>query len=161
VLFGTILAIDAPALTQIGAITSLTLIVLAVIYRPLVAECFDPGFLRAVGGRGPVYHVAFLLMVVLNLVASFQALGTLMAVGLMMLPAAIAQLWARNLPSMLLVAVGSALVSGYLGLIASYHLEIASGPTIIMTAAILYGISIFIAPSGLARRYFPRPHLKG
>jgi zinc/manganese transport system permease protein len=161
VLFGTILAIDAPALTQIGAITSLTLIVLAVIYRPLVAECFDPGFLRAVGGRGPVYHVAFLLMVVLNLVASFQALGTLMAVGLMMLPAAIAQLWARNLPSMLLVAVGSALVSGYFGLIASYHLEIASGPTIIMTAAILYGISIFIAPSGIARRYFPRPHLKG
>jgi zinc/manganese transport system permease protein len=161
VLFGTILAIDAPALTQIGAITSLTLIVLAVIYRPLVAECFDPGFLRAVGGRGPVYHVTFLLMVVLNLVASFQALGTLMAVGLMMLPAAIAQLWARNLPSMLLVAVGSALVSGYFGLIASYHLEIASGPTIIMTAAILYGISIFIAPSGLARRYFPRPHLKG
>jgi zinc/manganese transport system permease protein len=161
VLFGTILAIDAPALYQIGAITSLTLIVLAVIYRPLVAECFDPGFLRAVGGRGPFYHVAFLLMVVLNLVASFQALGTLMAVGLMMLPAAIAQLWARNLPSMLLVAVGSALVSGYFGLIASYHLEIASGPTIIMTAAILYGISIFIAPSGIARRYFPRPHLKG
>jgi zinc/manganese transport system permease protein len=161
VLFGTILAIDAPALTQIGAITSLTLIVLAIIYRPLVAECFDPGFLRAVGGRGPVYHVVFLLMVVLNLVASFQALGTLMAVGLMMLPAAIAQLWARNLPSMLLVAVGSALVSGYFGLIASYHLEIASGPTIIMTAAILYGISIFIAPSGIARRYFPRPHLKG
>lgn len=161
VLFGTILAIDAPALFQIGAITSLTLIVLAVIYRPLVAECFDPGFLRAVGGRGPFYHVAFLLMVVLNLVASFQALGTLMAVGLMMLPAAIAQLWARNLPSMLLVAVGSALVSGYFGLIASYHLEIASGPTIIMTAAILYGISIFIAPSGIARRYFPRPHLKG
>lgn len=161
VLFGTILAIDAPALYQIGAITSLTLIVLAVIYRPLVAECCDPGFLRAVGGRGPFYHVAFLLMVVLNLVASFQALGTLMAVGLMMLPAAIAQLWARNLPSMLLVAVGSALVSGYFGLIASYHLEIASGPTIIMTAAIIYGISIFIAPSGIARRYFPRPHLKG
>jgi len=161
VLFGTILAIDAPALFQIGAITSLTLIVLAVIYRPLVAECFDPGFLRAVGGRGPFYHVAFLLMVVLNLVASFQALGTLMAVGLMMLPAAIAQLWARNLPAMLLVAVGTALVSGYFGLIASYHLEIASGPTIIMTAAILYGISIFIAPSGIARRYFPRPHLKG
>jgi zinc/manganese transport system permease protein len=79
----------------------------------------------------------------------------------MMLPAAIAQLWARNLPSMLLVAVGSALVSGYFGLIASYHLEIASGPTIIMTAAIIYGISIFIAPSGIARRYFPRPHLKG
>ncbi|NLS02642.1 metal ABC transporter permease [Rhizobium sp. P32RR-XVIII] len=161
VLFGTILAIDAPALFQIGTISSVTLAVLAVIYRPLVAECFDPGFLRAVGGRGPVYHVLFLLLVVLNLVASFQALGTLMAVGLMMLPAAIAQLWSRSLPSMIAIAAISATASGYVGLIASYHLELASGPTIIMTAAVIYGLSIFLAPSGLAWRIFPRPHLKG
>jgi len=161
VLFGTILAIDAPALYEIGVISAVTLTVLAIIYRPLVAECFDPGFLRAIGGRGPIYHFLFLLLVVLNLVASFQALGTLMAVGLMMLPAAIAQLWSRSLPSMMAIAAASATASGYLGLIASYHLGLASGPTIIMTAALLYGLSIFLAPSGLARRYFPRPHLKG
>jgi zinc/manganese transport system permease protein len=161
VLFGTILAIDTPALTQIGAITSVTLLALAIIYRPLVAECFDPGYLRAVGGRGLLYHFLFLLLVVLNLVASFQALGTLMAVGLMMLPAAIAQLWSRSLPRMMTIAAVSATASGYLGLVASYHLELASGPTIIMTAAGFYALSIFFAPSGLARRYFPRPHLKG
>ena len=161
VLFGTILAIDAPALYQIGAITTVTLLALAVIYRPLVMECFDPGFLRAVGGRGPVYHFLFLLLVVLNLVASFQALGTLMAVGLMMLPAAIAQLWSRSLPVMMAIATGTAAAAGYIGLIASYHLEFASGPTIIITASLIYGFSIFFAPSGLARRFFPRPHLRG
>ncbi|WP_313057782.1 metal ABC transporter permease [Agrobacterium cavarae] len=161
VLFGTILAIDAPALYQIGAITSLTLVVMAIIYRPLVTECFDPGFLRAVGGRGPIYHVAFLLLVVINLVASFQALGTLMAVGLMMLPAAIAQLWARSLPAMLAIASGSAAASGYLGLVASYHFETASGPTIIIAATCLYGLSILVAPAGLGSRIFTRPHLKG
>lgn len=160
VLFGTILAIDPPALYQIGAITSLTLIVMAFIYRPLVTECFDPGFLRAVGGRGPIYHVAFLLLVVINLVASFQALGTLMAVGLMMLPAAIAQLWARSLPAMLVLASASAAASGYIGLVASYHLETASGPTIIIAATCIYGLSILAAPAGLAGRYFTRPHLK-
>ncbi|MDD1500662.1 metal ABC transporter permease [Agrobacterium sp. CNPSo 3708] len=161
VLFGTILAIDAPALYQIGAITSLTVVVMAIIYRPLVTECFDPGFLRAVGGRGPIYHVAFLLLVVINLVASFQALGTLMAVGLMMLPAAIAQLWARSLPAMLAIASGSAAASGYLGLVASYHFETASGPTIIIAATCLYGLSILVAPAGLGSRIFTRPHLKG
>lgn len=161
VLFGTILAIDAPALYQIGAITTATLLALAVIYRPLVMECFDPGFLRAVGGRGPLYHFLFLLLVVLNLVASFQALGTLMAVGLMMLPAAVAQLWSRSLPAMMMIATGTAMVSGYVGLIASYHLEFASGPTIIITASLIYGFSILFAPSGLARRFFPRPHLRG
>lgn len=161
VLFGTILAIDAPALYQIGAITTVTLLALAVIYRPLVMECFDPGFLRAVGGRGPVYHFLFLLLVVLNLVASFQALGTLMAVGLMMLPAAIAQLWSRSLPAMMVIATATAAASGYIGLIASYHFEFASGPTIIITASAIYGFSILFAPSGLARRFFPRPHLRG
>ena len=161
VLFGTILAIDAPALYQIGAITTVTLLALAVIYRPLVMECFDPGFLRAVGGRGPVYHFLFLLLVVLNLVASFQALGTLMAVGLMMLPAAIAQLWSRSLPAMMTIAAATATASGYIGLIASYHLEFASGPTIIITASLIYGFSILFAPSGLARRFIPRAHLRG
>ncbi|HWU62060.1 MAG TPA: metal ABC transporter permease [Ensifer sp.] len=159
VLFGTILAIDNNALILMGVITSVTLVALAVLYRPLVIDCFDPGFLRAVGGRGPLIHALFMLMVVLNLVASFQALGTLMAVGLMMLPAAIAQLWARTLPAMLAISVATAFISGYAGLIISYHLELASGPTIIVSAAALYVASLVVAPSGVMSRYIRRPHL--
>lgn len=161
VLFGTILAIDAKALYFIGAITSITVITLAVIYRPLVVECFDPGFLRAVAGRGSLYHFLFLFLVVLNLVAGFQALGTLMAVGLMMLPATVAQLWARSLPGMMLTAAATAAVSGYIGLIVSYHLGFASGPTIILTASVIYGCSLLIGPSAAMRRLLPRPHLTG
>lgn len=161
VLFGTILAIDAKSLYFIGAITSITVATLAVIYRPLVVECFDPGFLRAVAGRGSLYHFLFLFLVVLNLVAGFQALGTLMAVGLMMLPAAVAQLWARTLPGMMSIAAATAAVSGYVGLIVSYHLGFASGPTIILTASLIYGCSLLIGPSAALRRFLPRPHLTG
>jgi zinc/manganese transport system permease protein len=161
VLFGTILAIDATALYLVGSIASLTLVILAVVYRPLVAECFDPGFLRAVGGRGPLYHFLFLFLVVINLVAGFQALGTLMAVGLMMLPAVIAQLWARTLPIMLLIATSTAALSGLVGLLVSFHFGFASGPTIILTASLIYGASLLISPSGAIRRLFPRPHLAG
>ncbi|MGE5515200.1 MAG: metal ABC transporter permease [Bacteroidota bacterium] len=161
VLFGTILAIDATALYLVGIIASFTVAVLAVVYRPLVAECFDPGFLRAVGGRGPLYHLLFLFLVVVNLVAGFQALGTLMAVGLMMLPAAVAQLWARTLPAMMAVAAATAALSGFLGLIVSFHLGFASGPTIILIASLIYGVSLLLGPSGAVRRLFPRPHLKG
>ena len=160
VLFGTNLAIDAKALCLVGAIASLTIVVLAVVYRPLVAECFDPGFVRAVGGHGSLFHFLFLLLVVINLVASFEALGTLMAVGLMMLPAAVARLWAQTLPAMFAVAAITAAVSGYLGLVASFHFAVASGPTIILTASGLYLASLVIGPSGLARRFFSRPHLK-
>ena len=158
VLFGTILAIDDKALYLVGGIASLTLVLLALVYRPLVAECFDPGFLRAVGGHGSAYHFLFLFLVVLNLVAGFQALGTLMAVGLMMLPAAVARLWAQSLPAMLLTAAGTAIISGYLGLVASFHYGVASGPAIILTASIIYGISLLLSPTGAVRRLFPRPH---
>jgi zinc/manganese transport system permease protein len=160
VLFGTILAIDANALYLVGGIASLTIVALAVVYRPLVAECFDPGFLRAVGGRGSLYHFLFLLLVVLNLVAGFEALGTLMAVGLMMLPAAVARLWAQSLPAMFAIAAVTAACSGYLGLVASFHFALASGPTIILTASCIYGISLLLSPSGLLRRLYPRPHFK-
>lgn len=161
VLFGTILAIDSEAICLVGAIASITLIALALVYRPLVAECFDPGFLRAVGGYGPFYHLVFLFLVVLNLVAGFQALGTLMAVGLMMLPATIAQLWAKTLPMMFVIAATSAAVSGLVGLLISYHMRFASGPTIILTASVIYGISLLISPSGALRRLFKSPHLVG
>lgn len=161
VLFGTILAIDAEALYLVAAIASLTLVLLAAVYRPLVVECFDPGFLRAVGGRGPLYHFVFLFLVVVNLVAGFQALGTLMAVGLMMLPAAIARLWAQSLPGMFAIAALAAALSGFAGLLASFHLGYASGPCIVLTASLLYGLSLLVAPTGLLRRLFPRPHLAG
>ena len=158
VLFGSILAIDAPALVLVAAIASITLLALAAIYRPLVAECFDPGYLRAVSGRGSLYHQLFLLLVVLNLVAGFQALGTLMAVGLMMLPASVAQLWVRSLPALVGVAIGSAFVAGYVGLVVSYHAGFASGPTIILVAASLYILSLVFAPNGAFRRLLPQRH---
>ncbi|WP_158807331.1 metal ABC transporter permease [Beijerinckia sp. L45] len=158
VLFGSILAIDNAALILVGAITSVTLLTLAVIYRPLIAECFDPGFLRAVSGRGHLYHLLFLLLVVLNLVAGFQALGTLMAVGLMMLPAAVAQLWVRGMPALFAVSIATACISGYAGLVISYHQGLASGPTIILVAGGLYVLSLLAAPSGAFRRLLPRRH---
>lgn len=158
VLFGSILAIDATALVLVGGIASVTVLTLAAIYRPLVAECFDPGFLRAVSGRGPVYHFLFLLLVVLNLVAGFQALGTLMAVGLMMLPAAVAQLWVRGMTALIAVAIGAACISAYAGLVISFHSGLASGPTIILVAGGLYLGSLILAPSGALRRFLPQRH---
>ena len=68
----------------------------AAIYRPLTVECFDPGFLSAVDGGDKLFRSIFLLAVVLNLVASFQAFGTLLAVGPIFLPAA-ALCWTQKI----------------------------------------------------------------
>ncbi|HEX8543008.1 MAG TPA: metal ABC transporter permease, partial [Pseudomonas sp.] len=118
-----------------------------------------PGFLRAVGGRGSLYHVLFLLLVVLNLVAGFQALGTLMAVGMMMLPATAARFWATSLSALVLISTLVATLSGLIGLIISYHLGVASGPAIVLTASAFYGFSLLFGRTGILRQLFPKPHL--
>jgi len=94
------------------------------------------------------YHLIFLVLVVLNLVAGFQALGTLMAVGLMMLPAITARLWAQSVGGMLLTAITLALGSGLGGLLCSYHFDLPSGPAIILFAGSLYLLSLLFAPAG-------------
>src|SRR3989440_1352924 len=104
VLFGSVLALDDPTLLLIAINATITLVVLAVIYRPLVIECVDPGFLRSVSGAGAPAHLAFLGLVVVNLVSGFHALGTLLAVGIMMLPAATGRFWSRDVTAMILIA---------------------------------------------------------
>jgi zinc/manganese transport system permease protein len=152
-LFGSILAIDDSALVLIGAVASTSLLSLAVIYRPLVAECFDPGFLRAAGGRGGLVHILFLALVVLNLVVAFQALGTLMAVGLMMLPAAAARFWVRELWSLSAASCVMAVISGFLGLLLSYYLDLPSGPSIVLVAGFVYCVSVLFGPRDSLRTH--------
>jgi zinc/manganese transport system permease protein len=161
VLFGTVLALDDPTLYLIGGITSVTLVVIAVIYRPLVIECVDPGFLRAVSRAGGPVHIVFLALVVINLVAGFHALGTLLAVGLMMLPAAVARFWVRDITGMIVVAVATGMVSGFVGLLVSFHAGVPSGPAIILIAGVFYVVSVlFGRVSGVLRQIFPGRHLE-
>jgi zinc/manganese transport system permease protein len=161
VLFGTVLALDDPTLILIGGITSATLVVLALIYRPLVLECVDPGFLRSVSHAGAPVHIAFLALVVINLVAGFHALGTLLAVGLMMLPAAVARFWARDITAMIMLSVATGIVSGLVGLLVSFHAGVPSGPAIILVAGMTYLVSIlFGRVGGVLRQAFPGRHLE-
>lgn len=161
VLFGTVLGLDDPTLYLIGGITSVTLVALALIYRPLVLECVDPGFLRSVSHAGGPVHIAFLALVVINLVAGFHALGTLLAVGLMMLPAAVARFWARDITAMVLLAVATGMVSGLVGLLVSFHAGVPPGPAIILIAGLAYLASIlFGRVGGVLRQAFPGRHLE-
>jgi zinc/manganese transport system permease protein len=158
-LFGTILAVDNAALLLMAGVTSLTLMTLAMIYRPLLVDCLDPGFLRNVGGRGHRVHNVFLVLTVANLVAGFQALGTLMAVGLMMLPATAARFWAGEVWSLALVAACIGAMSGFLGLLLSYHAQWPSGPAIVLVAGAAYLLSLLAGPyDGLFWRLRQRPH---
>jgi len=158
-LFGAILAVDNASLILVAGIASFSALTLAMIFRALVIECLDPGFLRSVQGGGARYHFLFLVLVVLNLVAGFQSLGTLMTVGLMMLPAASARFWTAGIGPMLVFSVVGAFACGYVGLLMSYHANVPSGPAIILTAGVLYVFSVaFGRNGGLIATYLRAPH---
>ena len=141
VLFGNVLAMDDQTL--------------------LVIECVDPVFLRTVSRAGAPAHLAFLALVVVNLVSGFHALGTLLAVGLMILPAGIARFWSRDITAMICIAVASAMLSGYAGLVLSFQTRIPSGPAIILVAAVLNVASmLFGSVGGVVRQLFPGRHLE-
>ena len=121
VLFGSVLALDDATLILLAAIASITLAALAILYRPLVMETVDSQFLGSVSKIGGGVQIVFLALVVLNLVGAFQALGTLLAVGMMMLPAASARLITRELSAMILLAAAEGILAGYAGLVISFH----------------------------------------
>jgi zinc/manganese transport system permease protein len=160
-LFGSVLAVDDATLLLLAAIATVSLALLSLIWRPLVLECVDPAFLRSVGGAGGFAHIAFLALVVMNLVAGFLALGTLLAVGIMMLPAVTARFWARDITGMIGIASAIAVMSSIIGLLLSYHLSVPSGPAVILVAGAFYAISVIVGPAGgLLWLAMPRRHLE-
>ncbi|MEY3510676.1 MAG: hypothetical protein RI914_1275 [Pseudomonadota bacterium] len=161
VLFGTVLALDNAALLLLSAISATTWLALLLIYRPLVLECLDPEFMRQVSRMSPVAHYGFLGLLVINLVAGFHALGTLMAVGIMVLPAATARFWVRRLGHLLTVSTALAVCASTCGLLVSYHADLPTSPVIVLSLGLAYVLSLLIAPQGALRHQRPSStHLK-
>ncbi|MDI9408408.1 MAG: metal ABC transporter permease [Candidatus Pacebacteria bacterium] len=161
-LFGSILGIDNSALVLIAALVSVALLVLAVIWRPLILDCFDTQFLAAMGGRGGIWHGLYLTLLALVLVASFQTLGTLMAIGLLMLPATAARFWSQSLGVIVPIASGMAMVSGFIGLVISFNSGLPAGPSIILVAGGVYLLSLILGRYGVVRlRRRSHRHLRG
>jgi len=149
VLFGSLLAVDTRALVLVAAIAAFTLLTLALIFRPLVIDAFDPDFLRVQNRwSAPLVQGLFLLLVVLNLVAGFQILGTLMSVGLMMLPATSARFWSRRLTPLLFIAMLLAIAAALSGLLLSWYYSLPAGPAVVLSAAGLFLLSVLTGPCG-------------
>ena len=160
VLLGSILGIGIETMALIITVSIITLFGLAFLYRPLVMECVDRNFLASVSKLGPFAHFGFLLLTMFNLIAGFHALGTLMSVGLMILPAAASRYWAQKLSNILLLAVLFAILSIWIGLIISFEINIPSSSAIILTLGVFYLVSIlFGKTSGIFWLYWKEKHL--
>jgi zinc/manganese transport system permease protein len=147
ILLGDILAIDSDGLIFIASVTVMTLFALAFIYRGLVLDCFDPDFLRA-SGRGRMTRQIFFVLFVVNLVAAFQALGTLMALGLMLLPAIASGFWTRRVNTAIPLSIAIAVTASYLGLLISFHTNTPSGPVVVLLCGLICLGSVLLGRRG-------------
>jgi zinc/manganese transport system permease protein len=161
-LFGeTAAKMSTEKLLVIAGNATISLIVLALIYRPLVLDCVDPGFLRSVSRSDGVAHYGFLALLVLNLINAFHTLGTLLGVGIIIIPAATARFWTRDISAMIVLAIVSGLFSGWAGLLFAFHADIPTGPAVTLVAGVLYaGSVLFGRIGGLLWQVYPGRHLE-
>lgn len=156
VLFGSILALDDTAIWLIAGVASLSLFAVAIFYRAWVIEAFDPDYLKLQPRLYRWIHSCFLVMCVLNLVSGFHAFGTLMAVGVMILPGIAARLWGRSVIGLMITSSLIAIFSCYVGLLLAFHLNLPAGPSVILIVGVLYVASLLSGTrGGLVRRVVP------
>ncbi|MDJ0614756.1 MAG: metal ABC transporter permease [Rhizobiaceae bacterium] len=148
-LFGSILGIDDETLMLIGVTATITLVSFSLILRPLIMSTIDPVFYESQSKHPGLVTQVFMFLVVLNLLGAFKALGTLMAVGLMILPATAARYWVSSITRYLMLTFLFALASCWAGLFISFYLpDVPSGPAIVIVAGVIFFLSMIFSPQG-------------
>ncbi|PPH17200.1 ABC transporter permease [Rathayibacter sp. AY1B7] len=159
ILFGDILAITLVDIGLLAAAAGTGLLVAAAFHRPLVALALDPR-IAAVLGLGPRSAQAALVgLVTLAVVASYQAVGSLLVVGLLVAPAVAAGHWTTRIPTRMLLASILGAASVLVGLLVSWHAATAAGASVAGTAIAVAAVSWAVrsAASALASRSGPQP----
>jgi zinc/manganese transport system permease protein len=153
-LFGSILGVDDASMILVSSVATVTLVTFALILRPLIMSTCDPVFFESQVKRPWIVDQGFMFLLVLNLLAAFKTLGTLMAVGLMILPATAARYWSGTITAQLGLGFIFSLLSCWLGLTLSYILpETPSGPAIVLVAGAIFGLSALFGPLGLRGQF--------
>lgn len=140
-LFGDVLAISTADLLLLAIATALTIAVAAAGHRAFVALAFDPRIAQALGHRVRLAGAALTGLVTLAVVASAQAVGTLLVVALLLGPAVAATPWSRRIPDRMALAGVAGIAAVGLGLAVSWHAATAAGATIAISAIALAGAS--------------------
>ena len=141
ILFGELLGITTTDLAWQSAALVIVGAIAFVSRRPFLLLSVDDGLARTSGFSARLFHNVMLAMVAITVIASFQTVGTLLVLGMLIAPAATGSLFARRIESMMLIAALVGSLSTYIGLLVSYHYDLAAGASIVLTAVVIFAIS--------------------
>lgn len=140
ILFGELLGVNTTDLAWQIVVLLIVAVIAIVAHRPFVLMSLDDGLARTSGFSVSFFHGLMLVMVAMAVVGSFQLVGTLLVLGLLVAPAATGALVARRVSTMMLAACACGVVSSYVGLLTSYHFDVAAGASIVFTSVYLFVI---------------------
>ena len=159
ILFGDALGVTREALIGQAVLAVAVVSVSVLLYRPLLALSFDRTKAEALGMRPGLTHAVLLVLIAAAVIGSYQSVGTLLVFGLLVGPPATAALLARSVPSMMVMAVGIAMFSVWLGLVLSYHLGTAASATMAIVPILGFFLTLAVtrASAWLRRRTRSEP----
>jgi len=138
ILFGQILGTSLEGLVIQAGATGVVFAVALACARPFLLLSFDPEQADVAGFPSRRYHLVMLLLVALTVIVSFQTVGTLLVFGMLLAPAGAGALLAHRIEAMMAWGAGIGIVATYVGLLASYHFDVAAGATIVLVAAAIF-----------------------
>jgi manganese/iron transport system permease protein/iron/zinc/copper transport system permease protein len=152
-LFGNVLGVTTADVWVIVGVAMATLVVVGLFYRALLFTTFDTEVAAATGVR--TAWIDALLMIVLSatVLATMNVMGVTLIAATLVVPAVVARMLTDSFSTMLVLAGLIGAVSGFVGMNASYHLDVASGPTIVLTSACFFVVAY--AAGGRVRRRTP------
>ncbi len=156
-LFGDVLGVSMEDMIASATIGIIVLLALVFFHKEFVLVAFDGEMAEAVGLPVWLLNLGLLLLMSLTIVVSLRAVGNILVVAMLVTPAAAARLWTDRLRVMMFLSGLFGALAGIIGLIISYHTDLAAGGTIVLTVTAWFGISLLIAPRhGLLGRLLGR-----
>ncbi|MBN1189733.1 MAG: metal ABC transporter permease [Dehalococcoidales bacterium] len=143
ILFGEILGISLTSIVIQLAAAVVVIVTAIICARPFLLLSFNTEQAQVAGFSSRLYHNIMLFMIALTIIVSFQTVGTLLVFGLLIAPAGAGAMLAREIKTMMLWAVLFGAISMYLGLLVSYHFDLAAGASIILVTVVIFFI-VFI-----------------
>ncbi|MGA1505926.1 MAG: metal ABC transporter permease [Ilumatobacteraceae bacterium] len=158
ILFGELLGVGSTDLAWQVVVLAVVAAITVVAHRPFVLMSLDDGLARTSGFSVRFFHSLMLTMVAVAVVGSFQLVGTLLVLGLLIAPAATGALLTRRVSTMMLTAAGFGVLSSYLGLLTSYHFDVAAGASIVFTSVYLFVLVAIVTIPRRLRGHRELPH---
>jgi manganese/iron transport system permease protein len=149
-LFGDVLSVPSSELPLTAALTIAVLVVVAVLYRPFVLVAFDKRRAASLGVRVGATELALMVLLAVAVVIGFRIVGALLVLGMLVAPPAAAALVTRRLPAMMLVSAAIAAACGPIGLLISWHLDVAAGASIVLVAVAIFLSMLVVRRPGTA-----------